>query len=226
MRDGLHRIGSALPALAAACVGLAVGSALAQVPLLPEEVERVDVIAIERDDRDVFAFDAVTGARATERLELDETVVFEASRGRIALLLTDRRVLAIASGGGFQTQRFGVHETPPEVALVESRIALLATNRRALAFDASGSWAEAPLTPSERVEALRAGDAVGLVATNRRLLGAGVGLGGLRDEALGVRESIESVNARSTILSVRTDRRIAVFSGLRGVWTSQRTRRD
>lgn len=226
MRDGLRRIGRALPALVAVWVGLVGGRGFAQVPLLPEEVERVDVIAIERDGRDVFAFDAVTGARSTERLELDEAVVFEASRGRIALLLTDRRVLAVASGGRFQEQRFGVHETPPEVALVESRIALLATSRRALAFDASGSWAEAALPPGERVEALRAGDAVGLVATNRRLLGAGVGLGGLRDEALGVRESIESVNAQSTILSVRTDRRIVVFSGLRGVWTSQRTRRD
>ena len=69
--------------------------ATAQVSLLPGEVERVDVIAIERDGRDVFAFDAVAGGRATERLELDETVVFQATRGRLGLLITDRRALAV-----------------------------------------------------------------------------------------------------------------------------------
>ena len=77
-------------------------AASAQVSLLPVEVERVDVIAIERDGRDVFAFDAVGGGRAVERLELDEAIVFQATRGRLGLLITDRRVLAVASGGGFQ----------------------------------------------------------------------------------------------------------------------------
>ncbi len=146
---GLLRVACYVVSTAAATIAAA--AAQAQVPLLPEEVERVDVIAIERDGRDVFAFDAVTGARVTERLELDEVVVFEASRGRIGLLLTDRRALAVASGIGFQQIRFGVHEAGPDVALVEARIAVLATNRRALAFDATGGWHEAALAPSERV---------------------------------------------------------------------------
>lgn len=196
--------------------------ARAQVPLFADEFERADVISVERDGRDLFGFDAVSGQRSEFRLDIGEEVYFLETRGRIGLVLTNRRALAISPRTGFREFRYQPSETPPEFGLVEDQIALLATSNRILGFLGNGGvWVEEGMTPSESARVIRAGTAVGVVVTNRRALGLGANLRGFVSEDLRVREAIESVTAQDTLASLRTDKRILVFGALRGTWSIQ-----
>ncbi len=223
--SGRRPVSLLLPALSIALLEtLVIGPARAQVPLLPDEVERIDVIAIERDVRDLFAFDALTGRRSAIRLEIAENVLFQQSRGRVGIVLTDRRVLGVAPGTGWLETRLLLQEQPAELALVEDRLALVVTNRRALAFVGGGGWVDELFTPNEHAEAIRAGAAAGVVATNRRALGIAPSLPRFVAESLRVREQLESVSAQDTLVTLRTDRRILVFSAPRAFWSEQKRR--
>jgi hypothetical protein len=194
----------------------------AQVRLFPDEVERVDVIAIERDGRDLYSFDALTGRRSRIRLEVDEEVYFDRSRGRIGMLLTDRRALAVAPGIGWQELRYQLQERAPDTALVENQVALVVTDRRALGFTDRGSWIEERITAHESVEAIRVGSAAGVVATNHRALGLAPERRRFVVTDLQVKEKLESISAQGTLVTLRTSRRILVFSAPRASWTEQK----
>ena len=56
-----------------------------------DEVVLEDQIALDVIDRDVWGFDAVGGGRNKVRLELGESVLATGQRGRLALVVTDRR---------------------------------------------------------------------------------------------------------------------------------------
>jgi hypothetical protein len=193
----------------------------AELGLLPDEVERIDVITVERDGRDLFAFDALTGRRSTIRLELGEEVRFERSRGRVGLVLTDRRALGVATGVGWQEMRYRLQEKAAETGLVEDRLAVVVTGRRALGFLGVGVWVEERFTPHESVEALRVGSAVGIVITNRRALGLAPDVEHFVETAIQLKEELESVSARDTQGTLRTNRRILVFSAPRAFWSEQ-----
>ncbi len=205
-----------------ALAALVAGPALAQVPLLPDEVQTVDVIAIERDGRDLHAFDAVGGRRTTVRIEVGEELFFERSRGRIGLVLTDRRALGVAAGGSWSELRFGAQEEVPEGAVVEDRVAVFVSGRRAVGFLDDGSWVVERLTPSETPTAVRAGSIVGLVTTDRRALGLAPVQRRFVEVSLSPREVLESVTVQDALVTLRTPRRILAFSALRGSWTVER----
>lgn len=197
-------------------------SAGAQVPFFVDEFQRADVVSIEVDGRDLFGFDSVSGQRAQFRLEVDEAIYFQKTRGRVGIVLTNRRAIGIGPGTGFRDFRYQPHEAQPETALVEDQIALVVTSRRLLGFLGNGgAWIEERLSPSETPRALRAGPAVAVVATNRRALGLGAQLGRFVSEDLRVRENLEGITAQDTLATVRTDRRILVFGALRGTWSVQ-----
>ena len=122
-------------------VFLVLGPAAAQVPLFPDEFQRADVVAIERDGRDLYGFDSISGQRTRIRLEVDEKVFFLEARGRVGLVLTSRRAIAIGPGSEFQDLRYQTSEAAPEMGLVEDHIALVATSKRVLGFlGAGGVW--------------------------------------------------------------------------------------
>jgi len=196
-------------------------SAHAQVRLFPDEVQRVDVIAIERDGRDVYAFDSLTGNRSSFRLELDEEVLFELSRGRVGVVLTDRRALAVAPGVNWRELRYQLRERAPDVALVDDQLAILITDRRALGFVASGNWVQEDLHAHEPVVALRVASAAGVIATSQRALGLSSDRRGFVSIDLQIKEKLEEVAADGTLATVRTNRRILVFSAPRGRWSTQ-----
>jgi hypothetical protein len=148
-------------------------------------------------------------------------VRFERSRGRVGLVLTDRRALGVASGVGWQELRYRLQEVTPEIGLVEDRLALVVTDRRALGFIGRGTWVEERFTPHEIVSALRIGSAVAVVITNRRALGLAPDLAHFVETDLQLKETLESVAARDTQGTIRTNRRILVFSAPRGFWSEQ-----
>jgi hypothetical protein len=201
-------------------------TASAELPLFPEQFERADIIAIERDGHELFGFDSVTGRRARVRLEIGETVLFEQARGRIGLVLTDRRALGIGAGTGFQEFRYQLREEPPAFGLVEDQVALVITPKRVLGFlGTRGGWVDEQFSPNERVQALRVGAAVGVVTTNRRALGLGTQGRHFVAEKLRVKEELESISAQDTLATVRTNRRILVFGSPRSSWVVQDRRR-
>lgn len=199
------------------------GPARAQVGLYPDEVERLDLISLEQDGRDLIAFNAVGDARPRVRLEIDEPVIFLECSGRICVVLTDRRALGVSVSGIFQEARFRIAEQAPDRALVSQRLALVATPQRLLGFVAEhGRWVEEGLTPGESIEALRVGAAVAAAATNRRALGLAPNTARFASLPLRLKESLESFAAEDTLATLRTDQRSLVFSGPRGTWTARR----
>lgn len=230
MRNAIRRRSVSIPFawLGAACFLVGVSSVLggagwAQIGLFADEFERADVIAIERDDRDLYGFDAVSGRRSAFRLEIGEVVYFEQSQGRVGLVLTNRRALALGPGTGFQEIRYRVHEAPPERGLVEDQIALVVTSKRILGFQANrGIWVEEGLPPREVPEALRVGAAVAIVATNWRALGLSTSTTGFVTRDLQVKEDLESISSDDTLATIRTNRRILVFGAIRGNWSEQK----
>jgi hypothetical protein len=113
-------------------------------------------------------------------------------------------------------------EDPPSVALIEDRVALMVTSRRAIGFVSRGAWIVENLSPHESAEAVRVGVSIGIVATNRRALGLAVDGDRFFATDLQLEERLESVLARDTLATIRTNRRILVFSGPTGSWTEQR----
>lgn len=205
---------------AACLLTLVAGPALAQIGLYPDEVDRLDVVTVEQDGRDLHAFSSVTGSRGRLRLDVEEVVLFNESRGRIGIVLTSHRAIGVSTNGGFSELRYRIAERAPERALVSQRIALVATGRRALGFvGPSGIWIEEALTPEESIEAVRAGAAVGIVITNRRALGLAPEVGRFASMPFQLREKLESIDAEDTLAKLRTDRRLLVFTGPGAVWT-------
>lgn len=194
----------------------------AQVGLFPDEVERLDVITIARDGRNLLAVSSVSGTQAKLRLDLDEVVLFKESRGRVAVVLTDRRALAITVSGSFQQIRYRLMEEPPERAILSQRIVMVPTPRRVLAFvGPQGVWIEEDFTPGEHVEAIRAGAAVGIATTNRRALGLAPEVGRFNSLPIRIKEELQSIEVEDTLATIYTDQRILVFTGPRGIWTFQ-----
>ena len=196
------------------------GEAVAQISLYPAEVERLDVLSIQQDDRNLYGFNSLTGSRARVRLEIGEVVLFNESRGRVGIVLTDRRALGLTVGGNFQEVRYRLTERRPDFAVVSERVALVATTQRALGFVGKfGGWIEENFALDESAKALRVGTGVGIATTNRRALGLAPDVGRFASVPFNLRESLESVDAEDTLATLWTDQRILVFSGPRAVWT-------
>lgn len=204
-------------------VGMMISSlSVAQAPLSADEVVLEDTIAVELIGREVVAFDLEGSGRLIERLELDEEVLFTGSRGRVAVVLTNRRALASTpTSSSWQTERYHLAETPPDYALLSQGLALVVTHKRALAFFGSGNWAEKSLGPRERFLDARVGPGVAVVVTDRRGLGIS-STGGFFETKLRVNEVVESVRAVSSIATILTSQRTLLFKGPISRWIEHR----
>ncbi len=197
---------------------------LARAQLDPEEVELDDVIAVELVDRDLLAFDLLSNASPSVRLELGETLVFSEAQGRVAVAITDRRVLAASPGSaGWREVRYRVHENGPTSAFMGTRVALIVSDKRALGFDGDGGlWIQADFGPNERPGSARVGAGTAVVLTNRRAIGLSPDNRRFTETKLAIHENVSGIKVRSNMATVSTDRRLLVFRAPSGVWTEQR----
>jgi len=186
----------------------------------PGERPLSDVLQILVLQREVRAIDAV-GGEIVQRLERGEPVVWYDTRGRVGVVLTDRRVLAVSSrSGSWQESRYRLREAPPLEAFLGDQVALVITKSRAIGFDGgSGNLIEQPLGPGERVLAIDVGENVGVVVTDRRALGISPFAGGFFETHLPPGERYERVEASANFASVHTSRRILNFRAPSGRWT-------
>jgi len=207
-----------LPALLA---GLLLATAAAGADLrAPGETPVADVLQIILLERDVVAVDGLAGTELRQRLELGEAVHYAESRGRVGIVLTDRRVLAVGvRSGAWQEARYRRGEPPPAGAFLGEQVALVVTSKRALGFDGgSGNLVERSLGPRERVIAADASGAVGVIVTDRRALGVSPFAGGFFVAKLRVEESVDAVSASGNVATVRTSRRLLTFQAASGTW--------
>ncbi len=214
---GLVRLGL----LAGTLLALAAGPLRAQLTA-PGDVAIEDVLELLLLDGDLVAVDATGGGQLTAPLELNETVRWYGSRGKVGVALTDRRILAVGTGSGtWQTTRYRRTETPPERAFLGDRVALLLTGQRAIGF-ADRNLIEQDLGLREETLAFRVGQNVAVVVTNRRALGLSPFAGGFFAIPMELRERIESVEARSNIATVTTQHRLLIFRANTGSWEVRR----
>ncbi len=211
----LHR---ALAAALVLAVPLAAVEAGAQATR--GDVPLADILEVLLIDRDLVAVDAEGGGQVTLRLELGENVLWRESRGRIGVVLTDRRVLAVATGSAaWQETRYRRSESVPEGALLGDRVAVLTTAVRAIGFNGeTGNLLETGLGPREKVLRNRVGENVAVVLTDRRALGLSPFVGGFFPVRLDVGEDVEALETRSNVATLTTQRRVLIFRSPTGTW--------
>jgi len=222
-RARFTRVAIALAGAVATAIGIAAGaprSALAADLRAPGETPLADVLQVIVLDREVLAVDGLGGNDIRQPLERGERVLASDARGRVGIVLTDRRVLAVAvRSGSWQDARYRRGEAVPEGAFLGEQVALVVTRQRALGFDGgSGNIVESSLGPREQVLAVDASGAVGVVVTDRRALGISPFAGGFFEAKLQVGEKVESVAATGNFATVHTSRRLLTFQALTGAW--------
>jgi hypothetical protein len=212
------KVGALLLAMAAV-------TASARAQNVPGEVPLADVLEILVVDRELLAIDAAGGGQTVARLRLNEAVLWKGARGKVGVIITDQRILAVATqSGSWQETDYGRTEQRPESALLGERVALVVTSERVLGFNGgSGNLAEYRLGPREQVVVARAGENVGVVVTDRKALGLSPFLGGFFAIPLNLGDQIEAVTAESNLATLTAGRRVLIFRATTGSW-EERTR--
>ena len=183
-----------------------------------------DILEIIVLPRSILAVDATTGGEVEVDLQLGETILWQQSRGRIGAVITDRRLLMVATNSAaWQTTRFGQGEQPPSGVLLGDRVAIVTTRRRILGFNGgSGNLVESSLGPREVVEDIAVGENVAVVLTGRRALGLSPFAGGFFPVPLQLGDRVESVVAKANLATITTKRRILIFRTGTGSWEERR----
>ncbi|MCP5055187.1 MAG: hypothetical protein GY937_00505 [bacterium] len=189
----------------------------------PGETSTLDVLQIVLVDRELLAIDGESGHELGLRLELHEKVILQRTRGRVGVVVTDRRMLAVAvSSGSWQRLRFRHGERLLEEPLLGERVALLLTNRRAIGFDGgSRNLVESDLGPGEKPLARAVGANVAIVATKRRALGLSPFRGGFFETSLRLQEELEDAVATGNLATLTTSRRLLTFKAGSGSWSER-----
>ena len=167
-------------------------------PITPDEVPLAELLDVLLVDRDLLAISARRGGEISERLQLDESVLWLGARGKVGVAITTRRILAVATGSGsWQETSYLRGEQPPLAPTLGDRVAIVLTDRRALGVDGgSGNLVEYRLGPKERLLASQVGANVAVFATERSALGLSPLKGGFFPVKLSVAERIESITSR------------------------------
>jgi len=203
-------------------IGIAIAPLRAgsQMPPVDPRVPLGQLLELAFEENTVIAFDAQGGSIA-QNLELGEEVQWYGTQGAIGIVLTDRRILAVAANSGsFQEVRYRRGESAPGEALLGDRVAIVATSERAVGFDGgSGNLIEYRFGPQESLVTASTGANVVVVVTDRKLLGLSPFVGGFFPTPLFVRERIERINPSPNLVTVQTDHRYLTFRSDSTIWT-------
>lgn len=202
-------------------VVLLAGRAPATPPwVAPAETPLLDLLYIVVLEHEILALDSQGPGQLSIALELGEAVLAKYSRGKVGVVITDRRMLAVGTNSGFwQAMRFRAKEVASGPVLIGDRVALVTTNKRALGFDGgSSNLIEKGLGPQESFIAARAGENVAVVVTSRRALALSAFSGGFYSTAIRVGEEIESVEAGPSLVTIQTPSRLLMFNAFNRIW--------
>jgi len=186
----------------------------------PGSTPLTDLLQVLVVDRDLVAIDDAGGGQTLEHLRLDERVVWQGSRGKLGVVLTDQRALAVATqSSAWQSIDYGRDEQPDEAAYLGERVAVIATSERILGFDGhAGNFVEYRLGLREQVSGIAVGENVAVVVTDRHAIGLSPFVGGFFRTPVALRDAIESVSAESTLATVMTEHHVLTFRASTGRW--------
>ncbi len=202
---------------------LVVPSIPALAQLEPSEVELEDVIEIEMLGRDLLAYDLLGTSTLSVRLEIGESLIWQRTSGRIGLVMTDRRALAVTPDSSrWHEVRWGIHEVAPSRGFVGKRVALIVTSRRILGYDSrSRVWLEQELGPHEEALEASVGASTAAVVTDRTAYGLSPDTGGFYGTPMEIHEDFRELRVSSNMATVRTSKRLLVFRAPVGVWSEE-----
>jgi hypothetical protein len=174
--------------------------------------------------REVISIDSETGGQRSERLERGEQVLYTSSQGRVGVVVTDRRLLAVATGSGsWQSTRYRNGEAPPLNVELGDRVALARMAQRVVGFDGgSRNLIESGLGPREAVLETAVGQNVAVAITDRRALGLSSDRGGFFEVRLRSGESFGSLSAFANHVTLQTSQRLLTFRGETAAWEERR----
>ncbi len=231
--SGPRNAGAGLHLQRRSCSARAAGLLLAALLVAPPASARFygdfpleDLLTVVVTSRELLAIDAEGGGETPERLNLREQVLFSANRGRVGVVLTDQRVLAVGvRSGAWQGARYLRGESRPHGAELGDRVALVTTDRRLLGFDGgSNNLLEASLGPRERVLETGVSANLAVAVTDRRALAISPFSGGFFEIPLRVGETVENLNLSSGTATLTTSVRLLIFRGRAGTWSERRLR--
>jgi hypothetical protein len=179
-----------------------------------------DLLQIVVRKREILAIDATSGSQREVDLDRGERVMWHDTRGAVAVVLTDQRILAVATrSGSWQAERYRAGERHPPTGLLGDRVALIVTNKRAIGFDGgSGNLIDEDLGPRESVLQSRVAENVAVVVTDRRALGISPFVGGFFPVDLRLSERIEDLSAAANLVTLTTSHRLLTFRANTGTW--------
>ena len=183
-----------------------------------------DLIEIVVMDDEILGVDAESGGSSVVRRRLGEPVLWTGVRGRVGVVITDQRLLAITPRtGGWQEAPYERGESPPRSAELGDRVALIVLRNRMIGFLGTvGRFVQVRLGPNEDLRAQSVGANVAVLVTSRSAIGLSPEAGGFFSIRLQVRERIATVSARSNLATVHTDQRVLVFKSPTGTWAERR----
>jgi hypothetical protein len=206
-------------------VAVAIAPALAHAQRTRgDQVPLGDLIEIVVMDDEILAVDAEGGGSSVVRRQLGESVLWTGTRGRVGLVITDRRVLGFSPrSGGWQEAPYERGVTPPHDAQLGDRVAVIILRQRVLGFLGTvGRFVQTRLGPHEDLRTVQVGANVAVLVTNRVAIGLSPEAGGFFSIRLQLRERLTEVTARSNLATVQTDQRVLVFRAPTGTWAERR----
>ncbi len=192
----------------------------APVRAQPDAVPLEDDLQIVVLPQRLLAIGSRGGGQRELALELGERVLWQGVRGRVGMVLTDRRVLAVTTeSGSWQTERYRRTETVPEPPLLGGRVGILVLRTRFLGFDGgSGNLVESSIGPSEKVIDWGVSQNVAVAVTNRRVLGLSPFRGGFFERSVTPAERYQGLTTVANSATVTTSRRLLIFRAPSGTW--------
>ena len=189
-----------------------------------DEVPLGELIEIVVMEDEILGVDAESGGSSVVRRRLGEPVLWTGVRGRIGVVITDQRVLAIAPRtGGWQEAPYERGEPPARGAELGDRVALIVLPGRVLGFLGTvGRFVQVRLGPQDDLRAQGVGANVAVLVTKRSAIGLSPEAGGFFPIRLQVRERITDVSTRANLATVQTDQRVLVFRAPTGTWAERR----
>jgi hypothetical protein len=189
-----------------------------------EAIPLEDTLEIVVLEHELLAVSATGGGQTRTELELGERILWTGTRGRVGIVLTDRRILGVTDrSAAWQESRYRRTESPPATVLFGDRVALMSTEDRVIGLDGgSGKLIEYRLGPQERVLDARVGANVAVAITSREAIGLSPRAGGFFPVSINLKERIESISAKSDIVIITTNRRLLIFRSPTGSWEEKR----
>ncbi|TFH25464.1 MAG: hypothetical protein E4H03_00650 [Myxococcales bacterium] len=185
----------------------------------------LDLIDVIVHRREVIAVDpSAAGGTRRAPLMVGEKVLWSGARGKVALVVTDRRLLGITTAhGGWRALRFKVHESEPKAILLGDRVALVLTGMRAIGLSSAGKgFAESLIGTTESPYDVVVGDNVAAFITDRRVVALSGFFPHFAEQQIGVHEDVEFTSTLPNFVSVGTRERMLVFRGTTGAWQAER----